>query len=98
MFIFLLLGIALGIILESFYINILLPIIQIRIELHKVKQSDVATQYALHTEQCTYEFYKNDPEAKLQPEFTENTNAIGFKIDTNEEDESEEEDSMGFKI
>lgn len=96
---YLLLGIALGIILESFYINVLLPVIQIKLEFHRIKATDLATQYALHTEESTFDFYRKYPEARPEPEFKENTNVMGFQIDSCEdEDDWEDEEPMGFKI
>ncbi len=99
MFVYLLFGIALGIIAESVYVNIISPIIQMHIELHKIKVTDTATVYALNTERNTYRFYKEYPETKPEPEFKENTNLIGFSIDDNQEDDEEEfeEDRMGFR-
>jgi hypothetical protein len=98
MFTYLLLGIAVGIIAESVYINIISPIIQMHIELHKIKVTDTATAYALNTERNTYRFYKEYPEARPEPEFKENCNAIGFSIDSDdEEDEGQFEDTMGFR-
>ena len=99
MIVYLLLGIAIGIIAESVYINNIMPIIQLHIELHKIKVTDTATAYALNTERYTCEFYREYPEAKPEPEFKENTNLIGFSIDDNQEDDAEEfeEDRMGFR-
>jgi hypothetical protein len=98
MVIYLLLGIAIGIIAESVYINSIMPIIQMHIELHKIKVTDTATAYALNTERYTCEFYREYPEAKPEGDFQENCNAIGFSIDSDdEEDEGQFEDTMGFR-
>lgn len=99
MFVYLLFGIALGIIAESVYINIISPIIQMHIELHKIKVTDTATAYALNTERNTYRFYKEYPEARPEPEFCENTNVMGFSIDSDQEEDDDDDDNytMGFR-
>ncbi|MCK9326943.1 MAG: hypothetical protein M0P69_15735 [Bacteroidales bacterium] len=97
MLIYLLLGIAIGIIAESVYINNIMPIIQLHVELHKFKVTDVATAYDMNTKLQVFNFYREYPEAKPEPEFQENTNLMGFQIQNEDDEEEFEEDRMGFR-
>lgn len=98
MIIYLLLGIAIGIILESFYINTLMPLIQMRVQLRQYEVTDIATAYDINSKKQVFEFYRKYPEDQEDRPFKEKTNAIGFSVDSGDEDFDELEDKMGFKI
>ena len=73
----LLLGFFAGIVFWNSFLTYIDPIIQLKQEVYKYKKTDEATYYNLSSQRQTYDFYKEYPEAKDQPE--ENTNAIGFE-------------------
>lgn len=101
MAIYLLFGVVLGIVVCILYINYIDPIIKMKQDVYQYKQTDIATEYSMHTQKIVMDFYREYPEADVDNAIPENTQAIGYQMDIEDyyDDESECEDKkIGFHI
>ena len=62
--------------------KIMLPIVEILLDVYQYKKTDIATQYSLHTQSQVMEFNREYPEGLEDVEdIKECSSAIGFKAD-----------------
>jgi hypothetical protein len=91
---YLIVGIAVGIVIGSIFERVFVPMIDINQELYTYKQTDVATGFSLNTQKQKILFCREYPEANEEQEIQ--TNAIGFHIPSQEDECSEEDKKIGF--
>jgi len=87
-------GILIGIIITIFYDRILQPIIDLKYEHYRYKITTVCTEEKINADKLMAEFIRKYPEYDPNQEVENNSNVIGFHMDSSEEeyDDFEEED------